>query len=90
MKPDIQRKLIPRDGTLRLIGAPNAMKDKLLDAEHNLIDANDEYEFDFTPLPQPTPDPPLHHARLPAGRGGEPRARSLTIKPPGIEPGAGP
>lgn len=32
MKPDIQRELISRDATVHLIGALNAMKDKLLDA----------------------------------------------------------
>lgn len=32
MKPDIQRELIPRDDTVHLIGALNAMKDKLLEA----------------------------------------------------------
>ncbi|WP_406498218.1 hypothetical protein OG936_27525 [Streptomyces sp. NBC_00846] len=32
MKPDIQRELILRDDTVHLIGALNAMKDKLLDA----------------------------------------------------------
>ncbi|MBC9723751.1 hypothetical protein [Streptomyces sp. TRM68367] len=35
--------------------------------EHGLINAYDEYEFDFTPLPEPKPGPtrrtpPLRHA----------------------------
>ncbi|MFD5972788.1 hypothetical protein [Streptomyces bacillaris] len=42
MKPDFQRDLIPRDDALHLIGALNAMKDKLHDAAQRweLLDEN--------------------------------------------------
>ncbi|MFJ1551392.1 hypothetical protein [Streptomyces sp. NPDC088246] len=42
MNPDVQRELIPRDETLRLIGALDAMKAKLLDAaqQWQLLDEN--------------------------------------------------
>lgn len=42
MKPDFQRALIPRDDALHLIGALNAMKDKLHDAAQRweLLDEN--------------------------------------------------
>ncbi|MER5346775.1 hypothetical protein ABT030_42125 [Streptomyces mirabilis] len=42
MKPDFQRDLIPRDDALHLIGALNAMKDKLHDAaqQWELLDEN--------------------------------------------------
>ncbi|WP_249938355.1 hypothetical protein [Streptomyces mirabilis] len=42
MKPDFQRDLIPRDDALQLIGALNAMKDKLHDAaqQWELLDEN--------------------------------------------------
>ncbi|MGW2046216.1 hypothetical protein ACWCPF_13680 [Streptomyces sp. NPDC001858] len=42
MKPGIERELIPRDYTLHLIGALDAMKDKLLDAveQWQLLDEN--------------------------------------------------
>ncbi|KQV94168.1 hypothetical protein [Streptomyces sp. Root369] len=42
MKPDFQRALIPSDEVLQLIGAVNAMKDKLLNAaqQWELLDEN--------------------------------------------------
>ncbi|GAA3500750.1 hypothetical protein GCM10019016_078570 [Streptomyces prasinosporus] len=51
MKPDVQRELIPRDDTLRLIGALDALKEKLLDAsqqwelldEHGHVPAEPSY-----------------------------------------------
>lgn len=61
MKPDFQRDLIPSDEVLQLIGAVNAMKDKLLNTaqQWELLDENGHVPAtpSYAALPQHATDP---------------------------------